>query len=265
MFHKLLMRKMPDREVVCVMMVIAHRGASRLAPENTLPAIKQALKDGSEGIEIDVQLTKDEQVVVIHDEWLNRTTNGRGFVFLTPYATIRRLDAGQWFHPRFKGTHVPLLEEVLEMVKDHPVTLHIELKNNLISYPKLEEKVIQLVQRHNMEKRVILSSFRPDSLERCLYLAPSIRRGLLWWGNLTAETILPLSGRLQLYSLHPSVFFLNKEVKRLQAEGLAVFPYVVERKWQLALCRRLKTDGLFTNYPRQIKGMLATERRQNFG
>ena len=72
------------------MIVIAHRGSSQLAPENTLPAIKQALHDGVDAIEIDVQLTQDNKVIVIHDEWLNRTTTGSGFVFLTPYARIRR-------------------------------------------------------------------------------------------------------------------------------------------------------------------------------
>lgn len=243
------------------MIVIAHRGSSQLAPENTLPAIKQALHDGVDAIEIDVQLTKDNKVIVIHDEWLNRTTTGSGFVFLTPYARIRRLDAGSWFHPRFKGTQVPLLEEVLEEVKHSNVTLHIELKNNFIDYPGLEKQVIKLVKQYNMEERVILSSFRQDSLETCLYLAPSIKRGLLWWGSLTPLINNSLWQKLQLYSIHPSILFLTSEVRTLRKKGVLIFPYVVERKSQLMLCRRLKVDGVFTNSPRQIRKLLG----QNFG
>jgi glycerophosphoryl diester phosphodiesterase len=242
------------------MIVIAHRGSSQLAPENTLPAIKQALLDGVDAIEIDVQLTKDQKVIVLHDEWLNRTTTGSGFVFNTPYSTIRRLDAGIWFHRRFKGTHVPLLEEVLQLLKDQRVTLHIELKNNFIDYPGLEQKVVRLVRAYQMEERVILSSFRQDSLETCLYTAPTIRRGLLWWGNLTPVITNSLWRKLQLYSIHPAVSFLTPEISLIQKEGIRIFPYVVERKSQFELCRRLKADGLFTSSPRQIRKMLKQSR-----
>src|SRR5690606_19539586 len=105
------------------MLVIAHRGSSQIAPENTLPAIDRAIQDGADAIEIDVQLTKDGQVVVFHDEWVNRTTNGRGFICDLTYAELERLDAGSWFHPRFQGTKVPLLSEVLALVKQHQVLL----------------------------------------------------------------------------------------------------------------------------------------------
>ncbi|MDQ0340307.1 glycerophosphoryl diester phosphodiesterase [Caldalkalibacillus uzonensis] len=238
------------------MIIIAHRGSSQLAPENTLPAIKQAVRDQIEAIEIDVQMTKDSQVIVFHDEWLGRTTNGSGFVYDTPYAEIRRLDAGEWFHPRFKGTHVPLLEEVLHLLQDQPVTLHIELKNHLIDYPGLEQSVIDLVQRYQMDNKVILSSFRVDSLETCLYMAPHIRRGLLCWGTLLPFFTTDEWRQLDLYSVHPHVSLVGENLRPLQQEGYYIFPYVVERKSQLALCQQYEVDGLFTNCPRRIKKLL---------
>ncbi|EGL81656.1 glycerophosphoryl diester phosphodiesterase [Caldalkalibacillus thermarum TA2.A1] len=241
------------------MIVIAHRGSSQLAPENTLPAIKQALRDRIEAIEIDVQMTKDGQVIVFHDEWLGRTTNGNGFVYDTLYAEIRRLDAGKWFHPRFTGTHVPLLAEVLKLLKDHPVTLNIELKNNLIDYPGLEKSVIDLVHRYKMENKVILSSFRVDSLQTCLSLAPHIRRGLLCWGTLDPFFSNHAWRELQLYSIHPHVALLGDNLRLLQQEGYYIFPYVIERKSQLTLCQDFNVDGVFTNCPRRIKKLL----RQN--
>ncbi|WP_051541368.1 glycerophosphodiester phosphodiesterase family protein [Caldalkalibacillus mannanilyticus] len=146
------------------MLVIAHRGSSQQAPENTLPAIQKAIQDQADAVEIDVQLTKDQEIVVIHDEWLNRTTNGSGLVSSHTFSRIRELDAGSWFSPNFSGVRIPHLEEVLLLLKPLSIELNIELKNGIIPYPGLEEKVIRLIQNYQMEKQVILSSFRQDSL-----------------------------------------------------------------------------------------------------
>ncbi|WP_202081015.1 glycerophosphodiester phosphodiesterase [Caldalkalibacillus salinus] len=238
------------------MKVIAHRGSSQLAPENTLPAISRAIRDGADAVEIDVQLTKDHECIVFHDEWLNRTTNGKGFICDTPYGHIRTLDAGSWFSKRFRETRVPSLDQVLSLVSRHPVELHIELKNNLIVYKGLEEKVIDLVQQYQMEDQVVISSFRRESLEKCLALAPNIRRGYLCW-----STTRPLFAHyewrhLQLYSVHPHVSLMDTSLMRLQRLGYRIFPYPVDRKRFLRQCITLGVDGLFTNSPKKVKQMI---------
>jgi glycerophosphoryl diester phosphodiesterase len=238
------------------MIVIAHRGSSQAAPENTLSAIKKAIRDGADAIEIDVQLTKDQQIVVIHDEWLNRTTNGKGFICDSTYAYIKNLDAGSWFHPKFRGSKVPLLEDVLNLVKPHPIELHIELKNNLILYPGLEEKVISLIQEKDMATQIILSSFRKDSLQLCKQINPRIRRGYLAWDTLETLYKNHLWKDLQLYSIHPNISLLDQYVSYLKKEGYLIFPYVAERKKQLSLCVQHNVDGLFTNCPGRVKQLL---------
>lgn len=238
------------------MEVIAHRGSSQAAPENTLPSIQKAIRDGANAIEIDVQLTKDKQIVVIHDEWLNRTTNGNGFICDSPYSYIKQLDAGSWFGPKFKGTKIPLLEEVLTLLQPTLINIHVELKNNLIPYIGIEKKVTQLIQQKGMEGQVIISSFRRDSLELCKELAPNIRRGYLCW-----STFSPLYQEkewedLQLYSVHPHIALLNSRVSKLQEIGYKVFPYVIKTKRDLVLCIQHRVDGLFTNCPGRVQQLL---------
>lgn len=238
------------------MLVIAHRGSSQSAPENTIPAIEKAIHDGADGIEIDVQLTKDGRVVVIHDEWVNRTTNGRGFICDLTYADLQRLDAGSWFHPKFQGSKIPLLSEILDLIQQKPILLNIELKNNLIPYPTLEEKTIQLIKQYNLEEYVLISSFKKESIERCYQLAPEIKRGLLYLGPLDPFLELTEWESLGLYSVHPPIAFVDQRVKVCQELGYKVFPYVVEDKYQLKLCLNYKVDGFFTNAPKSYKKML---------
>lgn len=238
------------------MLVIAHRGASQSAPENTLPAIKKAMYDKTDGIEIDVQLTKDKEVVVFHDEWVNRTTNGKGFICDLTYEKLQRLDAGSWFHPKFQGTKIPLLREVLELIQGQPILLNIELKNNLIPYPGLEEKTIQLIKQYHLEEQVLISSFKKESLKRCQQLAPEIKRGLVCWHISEPQKVHTEWKSLELYSLHLPVALVNRKVKLWQALGYKVFPYVVESKDQLKLCVYYQVDGFFTNTPRSCKKML---------
>lgn len=238
------------------MEVIAHRGSSQAAPENTLPAIQKAIRDGADAVEIDVQLTKDQQMIVIHDEWLNRTTNGNGFIFDSTYSYIKQLDAGSWFRPQFKGTKVPLLEEVLTLLQSTSLDVHVELKNNLIPYNGIEKKVTQLIQQKNMEDQVIISSFRRNSLELCRDLAPTIRRGYLCWSTLSPLYKKEEWEELQLFSVHPHIFLVTSEISRLQKLGYKVFPYVIQRKRDLLQCLKYGVDGLFTNCPGRVQQLL---------
>lgn len=239
------------------MKVIAHRGSSQVAPENTYPAIKRALQDKADGIEIDVQLTKDQEVVVIHDEWLNRTTNGKGFVAQTTSAQIKKLDAGSWFHKKYKNTGVPFLEEVLQWIRPYPVELHIELKNNLFPYHGIEEKVVQLVTDYGLEDKVIISSFRRDSLEVCQRISPQIRTGYLCWSTLAPLLEIKEWKALRLHSIHPHISLINqREIAELKRMGLKVYPYVIERKYELEKCMKYMVEGVFTNSPKRVRQLI---------
>src|SRR3989338_6345931 len=140
--------------------VFAHRGANRLAPENTLGAFKKAHALGANAVEFDVQLSSDLVPVVIHDDVLERTTNGQGFVADHSFAALKKLDAGLWFHPHFQGERVPSLAEVLEEIIPLGMMINIEIKPNRLSVTTLVEKVrLLLEQFHCPPEQVLLSSF----------------------------------------------------------------------------------------------------------
>lgn len=120
----------------------AHRGASAVCPENTMAAFRKGLELGATGIETDVQMTKDGGIVLIHDETLNRTTSGTGYVKDHSLAELLEVDAGSWFGPEFKDERLPLLEDLLDLLQGRDTILNIELKNGTFLYPGMEEKVI---------------------------------------------------------------------------------------------------------------------------
>ncbi|MDY0396507.1 glycerophosphodiester phosphodiesterase family protein [Virgibacillus halophilus] len=145
--------------------IYAHRGASGKAPENTMAAFRIALSEEAEGIETDVQLTKDGVPVLIHDERLRRTTGTGGYVKDVTYQQIKALNANAGF-PTEVNTPVPSLEEFLEWAKDKPLHLNLELKNNKITYRHLEDIVLKQLDAYNLLDRTVISSFNPLSLKK---------------------------------------------------------------------------------------------------
>jgi glycerophosphoryl diester phosphodiesterase len=157
--------------------IIGHRGGAAGFPENTLAAFKKAVELGADGVEFDVQLTKDGEVVVIHDELIDRTMSGSGLVKDHSLSQLRQLSAGEFFSPDFKDQKIPTLAEVLEIVQDLEI-INIELKNYL-PYPELEEKVLKLVDQFQIRDQVIISSFNHYSLQKVKKLQPEIKTGAL--------------------------------------------------------------------------------------
>ncbi len=159
-------------------MVIAHRGACKRAPENTMAAFRLADEMGADAIEFDVKLTADGHVVVMHDQTLDRTTNGSGPVHASTLAEIKMMDAGAHFGEGYAGERVPTLEEVLDGLGDK-LLLNIELTNYARLWDRLPETVVGLVRERGMQDRVLLSSFNPMALLKAARIAPEIPRGLL--------------------------------------------------------------------------------------
>jgi glycerophosphoryl diester phosphodiesterase len=240
------MRSTPDRPDRPL--VIAHRGASRERPENTLAAFERALELGVDGVELDVHLTRDGHPVVIHDERLDRTTDGSGPVGDHTLAELRRLDAGAWFDAAYRGERIPTLAEVLERVGRHPLLINIELKTDRIAYPGLERRVGAILERAGCVERAVVSSFRPATLRKIREAAPSVRIGLLYARPLIAPVRKAL--RLGATSLHPPHFLTPASlVRRAHGSGLRVFCWTVN---DLAVAHRLiaaKVDGLITDDP----------------
>ena len=164
-------------------LIMAHRGWSSRAPENTLAAIKLAVdEDWIHSIEIDVQLTRDEVPVIIHDFRVERTTNGVGLVKELTLNKLRELDAGSWFSSNFRSEKIPTLEEVLKLCKGRK-RINLELKTAGDMYKGLAEKVVQLVEQFQMEKEVIITSFDHEKVKQVRQLTSNIETGLIIEGN----------------------------------------------------------------------------------
>ncbi len=158
--------------------ILAHRGDLAHAPENTLPSFQQAIQKGADGVELDAKLTADGHVIVIHDPTVERTTDGKGRVATFSLEAIRQLEAGAWFNEKFRGTKVPLLEEVFETVGRDKL-INIELTNYATPRDGLVLKVCELIKKHNNQKQIIFSSFFPSNLKIAAQALPEVPRGLL--------------------------------------------------------------------------------------
>lgn len=158
--------------------VIGHRGASAAAPENTLAAFQRAVELGADAVELDVKLTRDGAPIIMHDETVDRTTDGKGKVCDLTLADFQRLDAGAWKDPAFTGERVPTLDQVFEAV-GAKVWINVELTNYYAGRDNLVPVVVALIQKMSMQKRVVLSSFDPFNLRRARALDPSLPLALL--------------------------------------------------------------------------------------
>lgn len=209
--------------------ILAHRGTSLTAPENTLPAFEAAVKQGLAGIELDVQMSKDGHLIVIHDERVDRTTNGKGLVKDMTLEEIKSLDAGSWFAEKYVGVKIPVLEEVLEIVGNRESILNIELKSGIIQYPGLEERVFKAVKKYNLLDRVIFSSFNHYSLLKINEFSDKAKIGVLYYAGLVDPW--EYGRKLKAYSLHPFFPSVTEQmVKQCLKHGMKVIPFTVNDK-----------------------------------
>ena len=158
---------------------IGHRGFSGLYPENTMLSFQKALEAGVDGFEFDTHLTKDGEIVVIHDEKIDRTTNGTGFVKDYTYEELKQFDASSVFAGQYGFNYIPTLREYFELTKGMDLMTNIELKNSIIWYDGMEEKVIAMIREYGVEEQIVLSSFNHYSIMKCKKLAPELKCGFL--------------------------------------------------------------------------------------
>jgi glycerophosphoryl diester phosphodiesterase len=226
----------------------AHRGASAYYPENTMLSFEKAIEMGCTGIETDVQLTKDGVLVLIHDELVDRTTNGEGFVKDYPYNELNKLDAGCWKSKEFTGLKIPTVEELLLLTKDKNIIINFEIKNGIVMYEGIEQKLIDLIYKHKMERKVIFSSFNHYSMAKCNKLSKEISTGLLYMEGLYKP--YNYAKTVGANAIHPHFNALNEEViKKTQKHRVKINVFTVNDKKQMIFFLDMKVDGIITNYP----------------
>jgi glycerophosphoryl diester phosphodiesterase len=229
-------------------LVIAHRGASGYAPENTMPAFEKALEMGAEGIELDVHLTKDGETVVIHDHTIDRTSNGTGMVGQFTLEEIKQLDFGSWFDEKFNGTTIPTLKEVLELLKGWEGLLNIEVKSGPIIYPEIEQKLIALIKQYGFEQKVIFSSFNHYSLCDIKKIDPAMDIGILYMCGLVEPWIY--AEHINAQALHPLFYNIIPElVEGCKKSGIKLNPYTIDDPKDMERIIKAEVDGIITNYP----------------
>jgi glycerophosphoryl diester phosphodiesterase len=265
-------------------LLLGHRGASAYAPENTLASFNLAFEQGADGVELDVTLTKDGAPIVIHDDTVDRTSDGQGRVGEMTVAEIQRLDAGKWFDAKYRGEKIPTLEEVLTRVPANKI-VNIELKTEALRAwhanatrlafpqyakisvqmsvrlwepPHLERAVVRVIEQTRAANRVIVSSFNPIALYRVMKLNPSLARGLLYFKELPF-----FLGRGWLrflarpHALHPRNTTVTENFSRwARAKNYRVNTWTVDDRDEARRLIALGVNGIITNKPDILRGVI---------
>lgn len=228
--------------------IFAHRGASAHAPENTIAAFDLALAQGADAIELDVKLSSDGYVIVHHDDTVNRTTNGQGRIKDLSLAELKKLDAGSSFSEKFTGEKIPTLEEVFEAVGKRTF-INVELTNYKTRRDALVETVCMLVKKHQMQKRVIFSSFFASNLSKARSYLPEVPRGLLALHGFLgawARSFGFVFGKYQ--ALHPHLNDMTQqEVARVHRLNRRIHVWTVNKEEDMRRLFDWGVDGIFTD------------------
>lgn len=220
-----------------------------------MAAFIQAYQSGADGIECDIRLTLDEKPIVIHDAYLNRTTNGTGPVSQTRYKEIRKLDAGGWFHPAYVGEKVPSLSELLSWIKKTPLLLNIEIKPIQPQIGVIEKSVLTLLQKHDLLSRTVISSYDLTSLQILKQLNADVKTALIY---LYLDEPWFYAEEVGATSLHPYYPLLTIDTYiELKRRGFEVVPYTVDSWTELNEVIRLEASGVITNLPLKAKKLLS--------
>lgn len=234
---------------------IAHRGFSGCYPENTMLAFTKAVEVGCHGIETDVQLTKDRELVLCHDEMVDRTTDGHGFICEYTFNELRKLNAANKFKDKYNKESIPTLAELLEFVQDKNLFINLELKNSIIRYEGIEELVYNKIYKYGLQNNIILSSFNHYSIKECINIDRNIKVGLLY--DCCIYEPYKYCSMLGANALHPSFHSLTEEiVKSAHDINLKINTYTVNSENDMKRMLEFGIDGIITNYPDRLKVLM---------
>ncbi len=231
--------------------IIAHRGAPRVAPENTLASLRAAKELGAEWVEFDVCLTQDQKAIIFHDEKLNRTTNGKGLVSETPFSKIATLDAGSWFDAKFAGEHVPTFTQYVQTAASLDLGMNVELKGKKATSHVLAERVIEVLKT-DWPTRLpapLISSGSLDCLHAVRRISDSYALGVImdeWQPDWLS--ILQSVGAASVHVNHKQL--TAERIKFVKKESYLLLAYTIN---EANLARRLFSQGVdavFSDEPR---------------
>jgi glycerophosphoryl diester phosphodiesterase len=225
-------------------------------PENTFASFEQALESGADWIELDVHQTRDGGLAVIHDEAVDRTTNGHGLVKEHTIAELKQLDAGSWFGQQFAGQRIPTLDEVLAWARQHHTVVDIEIKNAPLYYAGIEESVVKTLDRAGMTEQVIVISFDHQAVQRVKALDSRITTGVLYAAR-PVDGGVGLARTAQADALLPHWAYVTRaDVDRAHDAGLAVAPWESSDPRVLRSLIAAGVDAIGTNAPHVLHEIL---------
>ena len=228
--------------------VWAHRGASDYAPENTLEAFALAVKQGADGVELDVQMTKDGKLVVAHDETVDRVSDGKGRIVDYTLAELKEFCFNKT-RPEYPNVRIPTLKEAYELLEPTGLTVNVELKTGIVIYQGIEEAALRMAKKMGMEERVIYSSFYHKSLVQLMRMEPKVKTGILYsdgWMD-----VPQYAEKLGATAIHPALYHLQSEKLLVQARkrDLPVHVWTVNQKEHMEQLAKMKVSAIITNRP----------------
>lgn len=230
--------------------VIGHRGACKQAPENTLASFKKAHELGIQWVEFDVMLSKDNIPIIFHDETLDRTTNGQGYIDAFTYTELSQFDAGSWFDPQFAGEHIPLLQDVIIYLTENNISANIEIKPLHHNEEKNVEQALEVIKKIKSpdDPLFLFSSFSIEALKHLQTLAPHTQRGLLLdeW----REDCLAIAKTLGCVSINLNQDIITpKRAAEIKTAGFNLLCFTVNDAPRAAELRSWGVDAVFSDTP----------------
>ncbi len=235
------------------MWVVAHRGASGHAPENTLAAFRRAVELGAKFIETDLQLSRDTHLVAMHDDTLDRTTSGRGLVHGLTLSQLRELDAGSWFDRRFAGERIPTLEEIIQFARESDVVFFLELKPG--DGWAIEHALVGALRETQATAQVMILSFDAAILAAVRKLEPTLMTGFLFsgWYNDVVERAVRAGAR----QLAPRGDLVTPDlIRQAQQADLQVVTWTINEPAHMRKLIAAGVDGIITDYPDRLLAVL---------
>ena len=241
-------------------LVLAHRGANKRAPQNTIPAFRKAVEFNADGIETDVHLSKDGKIVICHNYTIDATSDGTGLISDYTCDELKKFDFGSYFSSDFKGVTLPTLNELLDVVKN------MKLINIEIKAPKtkndLVKRTIEEVHKYGLQESVIISCFNPECIRESKEIDPEIRTGLLYENDDLGKEIMSFGvekycAQLNANAAHPDRKLITEdEVKRLHAMNMAVNVWTVNEKEDILKLTDWGCDALISDIPDYVMSVL---------
>ena len=239
--------------------VIAHRGASGHAPENTLAAFEKGLELGADMLELDIHMSKDGELVVIHDPTLDRTTNGSGYIKNHTTKELKQFDASKRFES-YRGERIPILQEVFDLAKKR-ATFAIEIKNCPILYPEIEKKLVRMIEKNDIVDEALVIAFYHPSLREIKRLNPDIKTGILYSGGLIEPWVV--AETVGASALHPKYEYTMADmVAEAHKRDYLVHPWTINSVPEIEQWIKYGVDGIASDFPDSLAGMAKT-RYQN--